>query len=356
MTTVLMTADAVGGVWTYALELADSLAPAGVSVVLATMGRSPDAAQKRGAAASALSDLHESTFPLEWEEGCWGGVDEAAHWLLQLEKELEPDVVHLNGYVHGALPWTAPTLVVGHSCVTSWWWAVHGTAPPPEWDEYRRRVAAGLAAAGEVAAPTAAMLAELRRWYGVSGGRVVPNCRQDAGSAGGAGREPFILTAGRVWDEAKNIGAVSRVAPRLPWPVVVAGDGAPGAGVRALGRLDSAELAGWLQRASIFALPARYEPFGLGPLEAGLAGCALVLGDLASLREVWGDIAHYVAPGDDDALADACRRLISDRRLLADSGRRARERALTFTPDRTARGYLEIYTRVRRAADAGGAP
>jgi glycogen synthase len=353
VTTVLMTADAVGGVWNYALELADGLAPAGVTVALATMGPPPDAAQSRAAARSAVAAVHQSTFPLEWEERPWGGVDEAGHWLLQLEKELEPDVVHLNGYVHGALGWTAPALVVGHSCVTSWWWAVHGTEPPPDREEYRKRVAAGLSAAAEIVAPTAAMLGELRRWYGVGGGRVVPNCRR-AGWVTGAEAQPFVLTAGRVWDEAKNIAAVARAASRLPWPVVVAGAGEPGPGVMSLGPLDFPELTRWLQRASIFALPARYEPFGLGPLEAGLAGCALVLGDIPSLREVWGDAAHYVVPADDDALVDTCRRLIADPALLHRSARRARERALTFTPDRTAAGYLDVYAGLRRAADAGG--
>ena len=44
-----MTADCVGGVWTYALDLADALAPHGVEVQLATMGRLPDAEQRRQA-------------------------------------------------------------------------------------------------------------------------------------------------------------------------------------------------------------------------------------------------------------------------------------------------------------------
>jgi hypothetical protein len=58
--------------------------------------------------------------------------------------------------------------------------------------------------------------------------------------------------------------------------------------VRCLGPLEASELAGWMHRAAIYALPARYEPFGLSALEAAQAGCALVLGDLSSLREVWG--------------------------------------------------------------------
>jgi glycosyltransferase involved in cell wall biosynthesis len=349
---VLMTADAVGGVWTYALELADALAPHGVSVVLATMGPAPDDAQRRAAAASAVAAVHESTFPLEWEERAWCDVDEAGQWLLQLEEELQPDVVHLNGYAHGALPWHAPAVVVGHSCVASWWSAVHGTAPPPEWDEYRRRVAAGLGAAADVVAPTAAMLSELRRWYGIGHGHVVPNCRRSDWAAP-ATAEPLILTAGRVWDEAKNIAAVTRVAGALPWPVAVAGGGDAAPGVVALGRIPFPELCGWLQRASVFVLPARYEPFGLGPLEAGLARCALVLGDIPSLREVWGDAAHYVDPDDEAALADTLRRLIADPDLRHASARRARDRALGFSPERTAAGYLEVYDRLRSLHHSG---
>ena len=37
---VLMTADTVGGVWTYAVELVRALAPHRVTVALATMGAS----------------------------------------------------------------------------------------------------------------------------------------------------------------------------------------------------------------------------------------------------------------------------------------------------------------------------
>ena len=43
---ILMTADTVGGVWTYALELAGALAPHGVEVALATMGRRLSSAQE----------------------------------------------------------------------------------------------------------------------------------------------------------------------------------------------------------------------------------------------------------------------------------------------------------------------
>ena len=99
-----------------------------------------------------------------------------------------------------------------------------------------------------------------------------------------------MLAAGRFWDEAKNLSALEAVAPRVRWPVRVAGPlgDRQARAVEPLGLLSSAGLARELARASIFAAPALYEPFGLGPLEAGLSGCALVLGDIDSLREVWG--------------------------------------------------------------------
>jgi glycosyltransferase involved in cell wall biosynthesis len=97
-------------------------------------------------------------------------------------------------------------------------------------------------------------------------------------------------------------------------------------------------------RAGIYALPARYEPFGLSVLEAALAGCALVLGDIPSLREVWGESALYVAPDDHDALAHGLQRLIEDEALRERCAAAARARALTYTPQRMAAGYMEVYS------------
>ena len=53
VTRVLMTADCVGGVWTYALDLAESLGDFGVEVLLATMGQRPSHAQAGQAACIA---------------------------------------------------------------------------------------------------------------------------------------------------------------------------------------------------------------------------------------------------------------------------------------------------------------
>jgi glycogen(starch) synthase len=330
---LLMTADTVGGVWTYAVELAHALAPHDVQVHLATMGRRLSDAQR--AEADVFTAVHESEFALEWMDDPWEGVDAAGTWLLELERTVSPDVVHLNGYVHASLPWQAPVLVVAHSDVVSWFRAVRGAQAPPEWDTYRRRVSEGLQAAARVVTPTAAVSADLAASYGFSGAVVVPNCRRDS-VVSPAEKSPIVLAAGRIWDAAKGVDALCRVAPDLDAPVVVAGEG-EAAGVEALGPLPFPELAALMGRAAVFAAPARYEPFGLGILEAGLAGCALVLGDLASLREVWGDAAAYVQ--DDASLLAALQAALAD----PSQGAAARERALTYTPERTAAGYLKAY-------------
>src|SRR6185369_6695620 len=105
----------------------------------------------------------------------------------------------------------------------------------------------------------------------------------------------------------------------FPGPVRVAGsdrdpDGSQPSfsNVELLGWLEPQEVGRAMERAAIFAHPARYEPFGLAPVEAALRGCALVLGDIPSLREVWGDAALFVDPTDDDALAGALRELAQD--------------------------------------------
>jgi glycogen synthase len=353
---VLVTADTVGGVWTYALELAAVLQRRGVSVALATMGAPLSPTQRAQAASLRPLEIYESSYKLEWMQDAWDDVDRAGDWLLRIEREFRPDVVHLNQLAFGALPFVAPTLLVAHSCVLSWWQAVHRREAPPEWDEYRRRVQRGLTAATLVAAPTRAMLQTLVRNYGYAhAALVLCNGRSAALFRTGAKRA-CILAAGRLWDAGKNLGALQAVAAQLPWPVHLAGsaahpDGgsAPAFSVCCLGELSSGELARHLSAAAIYALPARYEPFGLSVLEAALSGCALVLGDIPSLREIWGAAALYVDPDDHRALEATLRRLIGDPLERARRGEAARTRALHFTPERMADAYLAAYAMLHPA-------
>jgi glycogen(starch) synthase len=234
--------------------------------------------------------------------------------------------------------------------VLSWWSAVRGSPVPPDYRRYEDAVARGLQSADLVVAPTRAMLSSLECNYGpLNATRVIPNGREPADFPPGR-KEPLIFSAGRLWDEAKNVATVAEVAPDLPWQVCVAGRHehpsgfeVPLRGVQALGQLSLREMAGWLGRSSIYALPARYEPFGLSVLEAAFAGCALVLGDISSLREIWGDAALFVDPESPAQLRTALLRLIGDPALRQEMVRRSRTRAFEFTPERMGRAYLSAY-------------
>jgi len=346
---VLMTADTVGGVWVYSIELARALGDR-ADISLATMGAPLSAAQQALAMAAGVH-VCESNFRLEWMDNAWNEVAAAGDWLLDLEARLHPDIVHLNNFAHGSLPWRAPVIVVGHSCVCSWWEAVHGRSAPPEWDRYRGAVAAGLRAASVVVAPTRAMLESLDRLYGPLVDRRVLANGIDPGQFAPALKEPLILSAGRLWDQAKNIRKLMEVASSLAWPVYVAGDCRSPDGracaienVHPLGHLERRRLAGWMSRASIYVLPARYEPFGLSVLEAALSGCAPVVGDIASLHEIWGDSAWYVAPDDTVGLRKALEMLIHDDEERNDLAERARKRAAGFSIERMAGAYWDLYT------------
>ncbi|MBJ6726081.1 glycosyltransferase family 4 protein [Geomonas sp. Red875] len=347
---VLMTADAVGGVWSYALELARGLAGYGVEVILAVMGTPPTADQLREVRGIRNIALHRKPFALEWMEDPWDDVDRAGRWLLELADELGPDLVHLNGYVHAALPWKCPCVVVAHSCLYSWWDAVRQGVTPEKYRRYRDAVRRGLSCASVVAAPSGAMLSSLERFYLPLGKtRVIHNGRSRRRFKPGC-KENFVLSVGRLWDEAKNVDAVMKSAGTVPWPVYVAGpEGHPEGGlvplqnVNRLGQLSPKRLASWFARASIYAHPARYEPFGLTILEAAMSRCALVLGDIPSLRELWKDAALFVPPDDTEALAAQLRLLCEDRERREQMAQKAFARSLDFSPAKMAAQYLDAY-------------
>jgi glycosyltransferase involved in cell wall biosynthesis len=321
---VLMTADTVGGVWTYACELAAELERRELEVVIAAMGREPREPLMAGL------DVRFAPFALEWMEDPWDDVERAGDWLLELRDEVEPAIVHVNGYAHAALDWSAPVVSVAHSDVLSWFEAVRGTPAPRSWARYAAVVEAGLDAADVVVSPTCAQLESLERHYRFASQRtVIPNGRRPLSARL---KEPLVAAAGRAWDEAKGLDRLARLS--LPWPLEVADGTHPAAETEAL-----------LARAAIFVEPARYEPFGLAALEAAGTGAALVLGDIASLREVWGDSALFVA--NERELDEAVRALIAADGLRREYGERARRRARELSPDRMADAYLALYTGLR---------
>jgi glycosyltransferase involved in cell wall biosynthesis len=241
-----------------------------------------------------------------------------------------------------------PVLLTVHSCVLTWWRAVHGVDAPPAWGRYRALAEAALARADLLSTPSCALLDALRSVYGrLPPARVVHNGR--AVNVEPGPRERLVVSVGRIWDQGKNARLLAAAAPSIGAPVCLIGPGAV-AGVRCAGPLPDAEVQRWLARAAVFAEPARYEPFGLAALEAALAGCALVLGDIPSLREVWGAAATYVAPDDHLALAQAVNSLLDDGGRRHEAARAARRRAARYTAAAMAGRYLELYEQLANRA------
>lgn len=350
---LLLVTDAVGGVWVYSLELARALRPLGIESVLAVLGPSPSPKQLEESADFRLID---TGLPLEWLEVDASEVARAGDAIARLSGEERIDIVQTSSAALLAdADFPQPCVAVQHSCVASWWAAVKGTPLPREFDWRRELVQRGLDRADLVVAPSIAFAAETTRIYGVPV-TAVHNGRRPIWSRDIPQGE-FVFTAGRLWDEGKNVATLDAAAARLRVPFQAAGPvhGPNGTHielehVEALGALSETRLAGLLAARPIYASAALYEPFGLSVLEAAQAGCALVLSDIPTHREIWGRAAIFVASRDSDGFASAIQDLLDDPDEREQLGRLAAARAAHYTPARMARGMGEIYARVAEAA------
>jgi glycosyltransferase involved in cell wall biosynthesis len=168
---------------------------------------------------------------------------------------------------------------------------------------------------------------QLRAGVGVGNGPTV-------GEGAGAGRlpaageptgvPPLVLVGPPGWGEALDTAALAASAVRTP------------------GYLPQDDLARLVAGAAALVVPSWYEGFGLPALEALACGTPVVASDLPALREVLGDQAELVAPGDADALADALARVLDD--PGGEPARAARRtRAAGFTWENCAQATLSAY-------------
>ena len=89
---------------------------------------------------------------------------------------------------------------------------------------------------------------------------------------------------------------------------------------------------------------------GLSIVEAARAGCALVLGDIRSLRENWSGAALFVPPDNRRALAAAIQSLIDHEPTRLELARRAAARSRQFTVEAMTASYLDAYEQVLPSA------
>jgi glycogen(starch) synthase len=356
---VLITADTVGGIWTYARELVSGLVRRGVHVTLVSFGHIPEPRQLAWVEGLRNLDFRPTAFRLEWMQDSAEDIEASSEYLLSVIRETSPDLLHLNQFCYGALNVDIPKLVVAHSDVVSWWAAVHGEEPPrTAWIEwYRETVQRGLDCATTVIAPSRWMLAQIEAYYGPRTQHgVIYNGRSPQWFNAHVDKDDMVLTVGRLWDSAKQVSLVTQYD--CGWPVVIAGEtqhpdeAYRGDGTRIVcegtlelkGKQNPEQLQSLFSRAAIYAATSRYEPFGLALVEAALSRCAIVANDIPSFRELWGETACYFRTNDAASLRDTIAELRANkvlRRQHAELGyQRAKRR---YTADRMVQEYLETY-------------
>ena len=353
---LLMTTDTVGGVWTFTRELTEGLLTEGCSVMLVSFGREPSADQSAWAGDLAQRwpqhfRFVPTTFALEWMQSNASFYAESAALLERSSTEFRADLIHANQLCYGTLASVHPMLVTAHSDVRSWFDACRGHQPPasPWIERYDHLVQRGLQAADTVVAPTAWMLEQAEQHFGPFRNAVVAsNGRDVSAGATSAPRKKQAVTAGRLWDEAKNLALLEHVTS--PMPLLVAGERTgpdatthqPASHVQWVGHLAEPDLLRLFRSSLLYLATSRYEPFGLAPLEAAFCGCALVARDLPSFREVWGDAALYFHNATD--LSSLLDTLHNDEALIRTLAHRATERAgQHFTRQQMTQRYLHLY-------------
>lgn len=354
--TVLMTVDAVGGVWRYAMDLARGLQRFEVNTVFAGLGPSPSSDQEQEAI--AIGPLVWLDAPLDWTAGNEDELDIIPHLLRQLIDCYSIDLLHLNLPSQAAgLDIDLPVVAVSHSCVVTWFQSVRGVDVPDPWRWQFSRNRRGFDRADIVVAPSHSHAHALRTCYGpISHLKVVHNSSELP--ARSTPKENFALAVGRWWDDGKN-GAVLDEAARLSRSkIFMAGavDGPSGQHFSIkhavqLGELHHHQVVAVMAQAGIVVSPSLYEPFGLAALEGARAGAALVLADIPTYRELWDGAALFADPHDAAGFADAIDLLAQDERLRKEKGVSAQDRSQTYSLDHQCRSLLNVYASAMQHAD-----
>jgi glycosyltransferase involved in cell wall biosynthesis len=309
-------------------------------------------------------DLIETGMPLDWTAREPAEIEECAAVIRGLARRSRADLIHLNSpALAGSGGHALPVVGVCHSCLATWWSEVKGGPMPEDFRWRTRSLWRGMLACDVLAAPSRAFAAAISAAYETPLPVVIHNGR-DSAAIPTKTPEAVAFTAGRLWDEGKNLAVLDAAAGLTKVPVYAAGptiDPSTSQGIalehaRALGQLSADAVGDWLQRASIYVTSARYEPFGLSVLEAAQAGCALVLSDIPTLRELWDGAALFVEPDDAAGYAAAIRMLAEDEQRTRRLGDRARAHARRYSRAAMTAGALDLYRLVQaRAGNARGA-
>lgn len=142
-------------------------------------------------------------------------------------------------------------------------------------------------------------------------------------------REPLVLFVGSLFNRRHVpalLHAFAHVTRRVPAArLVIVGDNRtypredPSSLAASLGLASRVEIRDYVKddeitalygRAAVFVFVSEYEGFGLTPLDALAYGVPIVVADTPLSREIYGDAAVTVAPGDAHALSEAILQLL----------------------------------------------
>lgn len=244
----------------------------------------------------------------------------------------------------------------------------------PEWFRWRegtrRRVLTRRAAdrAAVVFTDSQFSRREIEERLGIDPGKVrviPPGLSPRATAPKSARREPMVLFVGSLFNRRRLpdlIAAFARATASLPAArLVIVGDNRtwPPQDLDAVARANGVqqrtefrsyvrdeELAALYASASVFAFLSEYEGFGLTPLEALAAGVPPVVLDTPVAREVYGDAAAFVAPGDIAGTAAALHRFLTEPDAARDLLSRAQPVLARYSWDEAAAETLAHIERV----------
>ncbi len=349
---VFITTDAVGGVWTQALDLVRGLGEIGIETTLAVLGPRASAGQLHEARSIASLSVVETPLQLDWLAVSSNELKATTHELPRLALAAGADLAHLHAPALAACErWPLPLVVTAHSCVGTWWQAVRGGPVPSDHEWKVSATGEGLRSADRVIAPSRSFAATLRTYYRFARIDPVLNGRTPISDNGPAQRSG-VLAAGRLWDPGKDVATLDAAAAISRARIAAAGPLSGPNGqtqkltcVAHLGALDPTALARRMRSAAAFVSTSVYEPFGLAVLEAAQAGAPLVLTDIAAHRELWEGAALFFPPRRPDLLAAVLDRLVADETLQVQLGAASRQMARRYSAERMTRSTLIAYAR-----------
>lgn len=357
MNRILITVDPTGSAWTHVAGLARSLAKRENEVRVVTFGPAPSPERRAEMEKDGVTLTHIALSGPTTDPSFVAAAREA---LSMIVEEFDPSVVQIDRCAFGDLDFGEIPKVLDVACDRTTRVA-RGRGPARK----------GLLGADAVVSPTRALADEIsRRFEYRRPVSVIPPGIElgDAPISVSLGRpkKSGVMYYGRVDEKADGfdilVESIKRLGMAEPPRVMIGGEGArsplPG-WISDAGWLDATGRAAAFGKAEIAMLPAREEPFGLIAAEAALSGCALLLSDVPTYRELWSGAAVLVKPDDPDAFADALRALLSDERKRSEVARLCRARALSgFSSDRMVEEYMDVYRRIKRARSkrAGGPP